>query len=193
MKRITLATVCIVLAGVAYYTRPDEVTEYAGLAAQAARWAWDGIAANPVPVALAAGTFLLTVGYHKAKGKSLRESVEVAATRVALVPVRVRDVDESDNAVVKRAKARAMRAQLLTDQIGLQNRQRRLPDEVLKAERDACYTEQALADADRKLAERQQAHDDAAAKLEALRAEKAAAEAELAEIEVELAKLAELV
>jgi hypothetical protein len=191
MKRITLATVCVVLAGAAYYTHPDEVTEYAGLAAQGARWAWDGIAANPVPFALAAGTFLLTVGYHKAKGKSLRESVEVAATRVALVPVPVRD--ESDNAVVKRAKARAMRAQLLTDQIGLQNRQRRLPDEVLKAERDACYTEQALADADRKLSERQQAHDDAVAKLEALRAEKAAAEAELAEIEVELAKLAELV
>ena len=35
MKRITLATVCIVLAGAAYYTHPGEVTEYAGLAASA--------------------------------------------------------------------------------------------------------------------------------------------------------------
>ena len=40
-----------------------------------------------MPLALAAGTFLLTVLYHKAKGKSFRESVEVAATRVAVVSV----------------------------------------------------------------------------------------------------------
>ena len=193
MKRILLVTVCLVLVGVAYYTHPDAVVEYAGQAVQAGQWVWDGIRANPVPVGLAAGTFLLTVVYHKARGKSLRESVEVAATRVALVPVPVRDGDESETVVVKRAKARAMRAQLMTDQIGLQNRQRRLPEEVLKAEKDACYTEQTLADAERKLDERQRAHDDAVVKLEALRKEKASAEAELAAIEVELATLAELV
>jgi hypothetical protein len=193
MKRITFIILVLTLTGVAYYTHPDEVIEFAGAVSRAAQWAWDGIRANPVPVALAAGTFLLTVIYHKAKGKSLRESVEVAATRVALVPVPVAGGDEAENAVVKRARARAVRAQLMTDQIGLQNRHRRLPEELLKAEKDACYTEQALADAERKLADRQTAHDDAVARLEALRREKEAADAELAEIEVELAKLGELV
>jgi hypothetical protein len=192
MKRITLVAVVLGLVTAAAYSHPDEVVEYGGLAAKGLRWAWDGIQANPVPVALAGGTFLLTVIYHKAKGKSLRESVEVAATRVALVQVPVQDAD-AENPVVKRAKARSMRAQLLTDQIGLQNRARRLPEEVQKAEKDACYTEQALTDAERKLAERQQAHEDAVTKLESLRKERDTADAELAEIEVELAKLAEVV
>jgi len=142
-------------------------------------------------VGLAAGTFLLTVIYHKAKGKSLRESLEVAATRVTVVNV-PRPEAADENPVVKRAKARATRAQLLADQIGLQNRQKKLPEEILKAEKDACYTEQALADAERKLDDKRKAHEDAVAKLGALRNERDAADAELAEIDVELQKLAEV-
>jgi len=116
----------------------------------------------------------------------------VAATRVTvLTPPRASP--EVENAVVRRAKARATRSQLLADQIGLQNRHRKLPEEVVKAEKDACYTEQAVADAERALAERKKAHKEAVAKLEALRKEKAAGDAELAEIEAELKKLAELV
>ena len=34
------------------------------------QWAWDGVRANPLPVGFAVGTFLLTVVYQKAKGKS---------------------------------------------------------------------------------------------------------------------------
>src|SRR5262249_19586181 len=105
-----------------------------------------------------------------------------------VVPVAVAEaVDE--NAVVKRAKARAMRAQLLSDLNGLHNRQRKLPEDLLKAEKDACYTEQALADAERKLTEKQVHHDETVAKLEALRKEKARNDAEVAEIEAELRKL----
>jgi hypothetical protein len=192
MKRIAFVAVVLSLVGVGYATHPDEFMEYAGKARAAGLWAWEGIQANPVPVALALGTFLLTVVYHKAKGKSLRESVEVAATRVALVPIPLQE-NEEENPVVRRAKARATRAQLLADQVAIQNRQRKLPDELLKAEKEACYTEQAVADAEWKLTAKRTAHEESSARLEALRKEAAAGEAELAEIDGELKKLAEVV
>ena len=195
MTRIALAAVFLTAAvATAYATRhPDEAARYAAAARSAALKVRDGVEANPVPVLLALGTFLLTVLYHKARGKSLRESVEVAATRVTVVPVPVPATADGENAVLRRAKARTTRTQLVADQIGLENRLRKLPDEVVKAEKEACYTEQAVADAERVLADRQEAHDAAVAKLEALRKEQAAGEAELAEIGVELRKLAELV
>ena len=193
MKRILFAlAVLVAAAALVGRSYPDELWVYAGEAVKAGRWVWDGIQANPLPVSLAAGTFLLTVVYHKAKGKSLRESLEVAATRVTVVSVPQADAGE-ENPVVKRAEARATRAQLLVDQIGLQNRQKKLPEEVLKAEKDACYTEQALIDAERKLADKRKAHGEAVAKLEALRTERDASAAELAEIDVELQKLADVV
>jgi hypothetical protein len=193
MKRIVFVAVVLgAAAAVAYASYPDESRQYAGQAVRAGRWAWEGVQANPLPVSLAAGTFLLTVVYHKARGKSLRESFEVAATRVTVVNVPQPDAAD-ENPVVKRAKARATRAQLLVDQIGLQNRQKKLPEELLKAEKEACYTEQALADAERKLADRRKAHDDAVTRLEALQTERDGAAAELAEIEVELQKLADVV
>ena len=191
MKRMALLAACLAAAaGAGYGAYPDQFRRHAGEAAGAARWAWEGVKANPVPVSLAVGTFLLTVLYHKARGKSLRESVEVAATRVKVVAV---PAGADENRVLRRAKARATRTQLLTDQIVLQDRQRKLPAEVLQAEKEACYTEQAVADAERKLADRRKAHDAAVAKLEALRKERAAGAAELAEIEAELEKLADLV
>ena len=196
MKRIAFVTVCVAAAaGFAFRSHPDEFKQYAGTAATAGQRAWDGVAANPVPVVLALGTFLLTVVYHKAKGKSLRESVEVAATRVTVVPVPVATggVDAGENAVVRRAKARTTRTQLLADQIGLQNRLRQLPDAITRAEKDACYSEQVLTDAKRMVEDKQKAHDSALAKLEALRKECAEGEAELAELEVELKRLAEIV
>jgi hypothetical protein len=193
MKRIALAAVLAAAAvGVVNAKFPAEVKQYALVAEQAAMRAWDGIAANPYPVGLAVGTFLVTVVYYKAKGKSLRESVEVAATRVTVVNVPAAPA-EPETAVVARARARATRTQLIADQIGLQNRFRKLPEAVLKAEHDACYTEQAVADAERVLADRRKAHDEAVTKLDALRKEKALGEAELAEIEVELKKLAEVI
>ena len=192
MKRIVLL---LLVAGVAFAAAcvryPDTTLHAISQAKDAGQWVAEMVRANPVPVALALGTFLLTVAYHKAKGKSLRESVEVAATRVAVIPVAIAD-SHDEHPVVKRARARATRAQLLADHVGLQNRQRKLPEEVQKAEKDACYTEQAVIDAERKLADKQKHHDEAVTQLEALRQEKAQSEAELAEIEVELQKLAEV-
>lgn len=195
MKRIALVGVFLAATvGAGYAALPNELGHYSRAAAEAMSRAWESVEANPVPVYLALGTFLLTVVYHKAKGKSLRESVEVAATRVTVVPVPPpRELSGDETAVVKRAKARATRTQLLTDQIALQNRYRKLPEEVQRAEKEACYTEQALADAERLLTEKQKAHDEAAGRLESLRKAKAQVDSELGEIEAELKKLAELV
>jgi hypothetical protein len=194
MKRIAVLTAGLAAAaGAGYLTHPAEFVQYLGVTAQGGLRVWEGVEANPAPVVLALGTFLLTIVYYKAKGKSLRESVEVAATRVTVVPVAVKDTSEVENPVILRAKARATRTQLLTDQIGLQNRLRKLPEVVHKAEQDTCYAEQALADAERLVADKRKAHDNAVAKLEALRKEMAAGEAELAAIEAELKKLSDLV
>jgi hypothetical protein len=193
IKRIALAAAVLGAAavGMGYVSFPAEFREYVAAAADAGRRLWANVEANPVPVVLAAGTFLLTVVYHKARGKSLRESVEVAATRVTVIPVPAAAA-EGDADVVKRAKARATRAQLIADQIGLQNRIRKLPDEVTKAEKEACYAEQAVADAERALQSKWEAHEEAVAKLGGLRGELVVGEAELAAIDTELKKLAEI-
>jgi hypothetical protein len=191
MKYVALIVVCLAaVVGTGYVTHPDEFERYAGVTAKASERAWEAVEANPAPVLVALGTFLLTVVYHKTQGKSLRESVEVAATRVQVVAVPAAD---AENPVIRRAKARATRAQLIADQIGLENRYRKLPEAVVKAEKEACYTEQALADAERAWEAKQKAHDEAVAALEAMRKELAAAEAELTEIDAELKKLAEVV
>ncbi len=191
-KFIALATVAAAV-GTGYATHPDEARQFLDAAARAAERVRGSIEANPVPVLVALGTFLLTIVYHKAKGKSLRESVAFAATRVTLVPVPTPAAGEHATAVVKRAQARATRTQLVADQIGLENRIRKLPDEVKKAEKEACYTEQSLADARRAVVAKLTAHEEAVAKLEALREELAAGESEVAAIAAELKKLAGVV
>ena len=202
-KLIALATVAAAAAvGTGYATHPDESQQFLDAAVRAAERLRDNIEANPVPVIVALGTFLLTIVYHKAKGKSLRESVEFAATRVTLVPVPTPAPapGEHENTVVKRAQARATRTQLIADQIGLENRIRKLPDEVKKAEREVCYAEQAVTDgevvltaAEESLEAKLAASETANAKLESLRKELAAGESEIAAIAAELKKLADLV
>lgn len=146
----------------------------------------DTIAANPVPVLIAAGTFIFTIGYQTLKSRALRRSL-AAATSVAA------SSSLPESPVVARAKARATRAQLIADQIQLENRLRKLPGEVKAAEKDACYTEQAVQDARRLLETKLKAHDEALAKLDQLHEELMASEAELAAINAELEKLAEQV
>ncbi|MFO0796883.1 MAG: hypothetical protein U0804_05360 [Gemmataceae bacterium] len=196
-RRLVLATAALGAAAAAagYHNDPADLDRLLAAARPTAERAWDGVCANPGPILVAFLTFLLTVLYHAARGKSFRESVEVAATRVTVVPVPqpqpVPPADESP--VLARAKARAARTQLVADQIGLETRTRQLPEAIRKAEQDACYTEQGVTDAARTLATRKQAHKDAAAKLADLRKEKAAADAELTAIRAELRKLADVV
>ena len=191
MKRIALLAIVLASAAAAVSAvQTDELNHYLAVVAAAGVRLWESIQANPLPVGIAVGTFVITVVYLQLKGKTLRESVALAATRVTLVPV---PKNEDENPVVRRAKARATRAQLIADQIAIQNRGRRLPEAIVAAEKDLCYAEDAVADAELKLESKEQAHEEAIAKLEALRNEKAASDAELAAIEVELKKLSELV
>lgn len=193
-RRIVLATAALgaVVAAAGYLHDPANLDRLRDAARPVAERAWNGVSANPGPILVAFATFLLTVLYHAARGKTLRESVEVAATRVTVVPVpQSPPADESP--VLARAKARAARTQLVADQIGLENRTRVMPAAIRQAEQDACYTEQSVTDAARTLAARKQAHKDAAAKLAELRKEKAAADAELTAIRAELRKLADVV
>ena len=201
-KLIALAVLVAGAAGATVYTtHPDEFRQASEVAALAAVRMWAGIEANPTPVLVALGTFLLTIVYHKLKGKSFGESVEVAATRVTVVAVPALGPGaEPETAVVKRAQLRATRTQLITDQIGLENRIRKLPDEVRKAEQEVCYAEQAMASAEEALTKAEttmeakiEAHTAANAKLEALRKELAAGESELNAITAELKKLADVV
>jgi hypothetical protein len=202
-KMIALATVATVAtvtaASAVAATHPDESRQLTTRLAAAAARTWDGIEANPLPMVLALGTFSLTIVYHKLRGKSLRESLAAAATRVTLVPVPA-PAHEPENAVLARARARATRTQLIADQIGLENRYRKLPDDVKRAEKEVCYTEQAvteaeqaLTDAEHNLEAKLAASDAAVARLESLRKDLAAGEAELAAIAAELKKLAEVV
>ena len=183
----------------AYTTYPTEFRQTADTASATAPRVWASVEANPAPVLVALGTFLLTIIYHKLKGKSLKESVEVAATRVTVVNVPA-PTTESDNAIVKRAQARATRTQLIADQIGLENRIRKLPEEVRRAEQEVCYADKAMVDAEEALTAAEEAmeakieaHKAASAKLEALRREQAAGASELDAIATELKKLADVV
>ena len=194
MKRIALAVVALGAAtGTGYVTHPEELQQSADAARHLALRAWANVEANPTPVGFALGTFLLTVVYHKARGKSFRESVEVAATRVAVISVPSQEAGHAETTVVRRAKARATRTQLLADQIGIENRMRKLPDAITRAEKDVCFAENALVDAERAVEDRRKVHNEAVTKLDALREEKAGSDAELAEIDAELRKLAEVV
>jgi len=77
MRRIVLAAgvLAAVLGFVAYRIFPAEFMHYTELALMAGLRLWHDVEANPAPVCLAVATFLLTVIYHKARGKCLRESV----------------------------------------------------------------------------------------------------------------------
>ena len=179
-----------VAAGTLYATHPDEFDRGLDRARPVAERAWANVEANPAPVLVALGTFLATIVYHKLKGRSLRESLEVATTRVKVVQV---PAAPAETPVVARAKARATRAQLVADQINLENRIRKLPAEVKQAEKEACYTEQAVAEARKALEAKQAAHEEAVANLESLRDDLAEGQAELAAIADELKKLADVV
>src|ERR1700684_4541277 len=102
MQRIVI--VCVfasALIGAGYSVYPSEYAQFFNAAVNALLRVWENIEANPYPFAIALGTFLATVAYHKARGKTLRECVEVAATRVTVVPVPQKQTEDTENPVIK--------------------------------------------------------------------------------------------
>ncbi len=192
-KIVSLAAVLLVAAGILSSRFPADANRYAATIDEKAQAAWGKVEANPIPVVVALGTFLLTFVYHKAKGKSFRESVEVAATRVTVVtPPLQASQALMENPVLKRAQARATRTQLMADQIEIRNRISKLPDAVVKAEKDYCFAEKAVNELKANLGEKHKVRNQAATKLNSLRAELSTGTAELDAIDAELKKLAEV-
>ena len=120
-------------------------------AAKAAEWVSDGVRANPLPVGLAAGH--VPAHGHLPQGQG-QVAPGVAGGRGHAGDRRQRPAGGTARTRWSSGpRPGPTRAQLLADQIGLQNRHKKLPEEMVKAEKDVCYTGQALADADRKLAD----------------------------------------
>ena len=168
MKLIALIVLCVAaVLGVGYVKYPDEFEQTSSVVIAAQ----DGCGRTSARIRcrsrVALGTFLLTVAYHKAKGKSLRESVEVAATRVAVIPVAVAD-SQDEHPVVRRARARATRVQLLADQIGLQNRRTQASGGSSKGGKGRVLHGAGRRRRGTELAEKQKHHDEAVARLERL-------------------------
>ncbi|MCS6864488.1 MAG: hypothetical protein RMJ56_11660 [Gemmataceae bacterium] len=183
MKKFLVLTVMIAAVAVAVLAEANPQMLNHGVSAVEPLivWSEEYIAANPVPVLIALGTLVFTIAYHTIKGRALRRALVAASTQ------------SPESPVVVRAKARATRAQLIADQIQLENRLRKLPAEVKAAEKDACYTEQAVQEARRLLVTKLKAHEEAVRKLNQLRQELRENEQELVAIREELEKLADQV
>ncbi len=189
-KLLALALALLVGAGAYAGRNPADADKAYATIARNLELTWNKIEANPIPIVLALGTFLLTFVYHKAKGKTFRESVEVAATRVTVVNPTANLPPAPENPVLTRARNRAARTQLLADQIEIRGRVAKLPEQVTKAEKDVCFAEKAVLDAKAILGEKHKVRNQTAGRLDALRTELAAGVNELTAIDAELAKLA---
>ena len=193
MKKFVLFVLALIAGGtVAYHKATSEAQPYLDKAKQVGMLVKSNIVTNPVPIGLAIGTFLFTCIYHKVKGKSFRDAVEFAATRVVVVPAPQVE-PEPANPILMRAYARTTRTQLLADQVIMKTRINKLPSDVTQAEKEFCFAEKAVYDAKRILGEKHKVRNVAHRKLTDLRAELTSGQAEVDAIENELGKLAEVV
>ncbi len=106
---------------------------------------WDKIEENPIPILVALLTMLLTVVYHKAKGKTLKQAMEVAVTKVNTVEVG----HQTRSGAATRAQHRATYQQLERDQKELEERLKILPAaiEIAKKKLASAVAESKAADA----------------------------------------------
>lgn len=199
MKKIAVIVLVLVVAAMAkYLNNPNEFRPYLIKAGEWAQRIRSNAESNPVPIVIAIGTFVFTCIYHKARGKSFRDAVEVAATRVTVIPAApaasAATVEtEPVNPVLMRAYARTTRTQLLADQTVLKVRINTLPDEVKTAEKEFCFAEKQVLEAKRVLGEKHKARNLVTNKLASLREQLNDGRKEIDAIESELTKLAEYV
>jgi hypothetical protein len=196
LKLAILAALAGVTAatGIFYATNatPEDVDRYQATTEAVAGKVWANVEANPWPVGLAVGTFLLTVVYHKACGRSVRQALEAAALRGTIVtPAAGQSQTESD--VLTRAKNRTTKTQLTQDRFVLENRDRAMQVEISTAEKDSAWADREAEAAAEKAEGKRLAAITIHKKLTSLRTEREATAAELAKIDAELARLAPLV
>ena len=196
MKKFAVAVLVLAItACVVYLKNANELQPYLEKAKGLANGIRSNAESNPIPIVVAVGTFLLTCIYHKARGKSLRDAVEVAATRVTVVPMASATPVESEpvNPVLMRAYARTTRTQLLADQTILKTRINKVPDDVTAAEKEFCFAEKQVLEAKRSLGEKHKTRNLATRKLDSLREQLNEGRKEIDAIENELTKLANYV
>ncbi len=186
MKRLTRTALALATAGLAAVAAdrlvPAATARLALDAHHLLRRAVEGVETNPLPSLLALGTVLATACLRASRSRP-----------AVTTPAAVEPADDGKAGVLRRALDRATRTQLVCDQIALEHRCKALPEAVRKAERDVCYTENAVAEAERALASKEADRNEAFGKLEDLRHELAAGDAEAVAIRAELVKLAERV
>ncbi len=95
----------------------------------------DKCSANPVPIWVAVAGFLFTMVYHWAKGKSFRESVEVAATRVKVVETTATPAAATVSPAYEKAQKQSVYLRLAESETEIEAKIGRLRTEVAKADK----------------------------------------------------------
>lgn len=177
-----------------YAAAREAVVPRAGAAGDAvvgaAERGWAGVEGNPVPVVAALGTFLLTVVYHKSKGKSLRQALEVATTRVHVVePVGPPAATPPVSKVVVKAQQRTTYLQLVADRDAKESELKPLIERAdkLTAEAEKRHTDLQIAEA--VAAAKRLAAAEADAQVAALRQKIEQGQDELLELDHEIEQL----
>lgn len=127
------------------------------------------------------GLFLTTVAILRKRGKNYREAIRTAAFPATATPA-VAEVSPA----VKKAQARTLRAQLISDQISLENKLRKLPEQIVSAEKGVSYTRKHLIEATTVYKKAQADHYTAENHLANLQTIKASLETDLAQITTEI-------
>ncbi len=176
---------------------------------------WESVVANPTPVVMAIAVFLFTCAYHVVRGRSIREAVEIAITKIE--PQRSTasglptmgeayrgtshanqsgsDASEEveETPVMARARNRVEWHQLTTDKEDIERRMLRLPDEIATVQRDVSMKEMEYRQVATDHQVKKERLETVVGRLNALLDEKARRNTELAAVDAELERLKPLV
>lgn len=129
--------------------------------------------------------FAASVLWLKRGGRTTRQAITTAAFPVSAIS----PLPDPESPALVRARNKTLRMQLLADEISLNNRLKKYPEAIVKAEKDVSYTESAQKTAKEQYDKARRFHDEATASLTNLRDQEKAETEELVEIRKELARL----
>lgn len=182
LRAIFLFVIVCVTTAVTFYNNPNvEVDVIKTTLEMVLNRVEDSALSNPVQTGVSGLTGLVTVLWCMGLlPKKIKANVQHS--------------EEKDNRpeTVRRAEARALKGQLINDQIGLENRARKLPQEIQDAQKIVNKTAKDLTDAEYNLRVKQVAYEKACEKLSALKTEDASIETQLVEMALEIDKLTKI-
>lgn len=142
---------------------------------------WTKIEENPIPIIVALLTLLLTIVYHKAKGKSFRQALETSITKVQTIELPLQQVQTPT--AQSRAINKATLKQLKEDQKETETEIYKLVPEIDKAKIEVSRTENEYMKIKTVMNSKQQSMQLAHNTLQDLLKEQAEAEQKLTEID----------